>query len=222
MSSQLDNATELVNRNVRATQTKNITVVDNGSNEVSIPGFPYSFRAQGDKILVAVDVFKSGYECRSCKGSGTIKISCSCDGSSRPGFKYNQAQVDEFVKSLGVAGADARAMMKCQECKGDYLNMRKTEVCSACQGKKSLLELPDTAKSLPTTGVIVSMGPLVDPRLGFKNHDRVLFGGFVGVMIPTKAPGVVFKVMRDIEILCTILGGEDLASFDFVSIDDKL
>ena len=40
-------------------------------------------------------------------------------------------------------------------------------------------------------------------------------------MIPTKAPGVVFKVIRDIEVLLIIEGGEDLAAFDFVQLDDR-
>ena len=75
---------------------------------------------------------------------------------------------------------------------------------------------------MPTTGVILSLGCNIDPELGFKLHDRVLFGAYTGVMIPTKAPGVVFKVLRDIEVLCRIKGGEDMAAFDFVTIDKDL
>lgn len=60
------------------------------SNKVSFPGFPYTFEALHEKILVSIDIFKSGYECKECKGTGKIEtkigreagfIDCaSCNG----------------------------------------------------------------------------------------------------------------------------------------------
>lgn len=223
MSTEMENAKELVERQVRVTQTKNIQVYDDGSNEAAIPGFPYRFKACGDHILVAVDVFKSGYECKECKGKGEMKVKCVCDGSSRPGFKYDQRQVDEYAQTLGPDQADGRALMKCSSCQGDYESQRKVIPCAECGGKGALLHLADQSKALPTTGVIVSLGARVNKGEDvFHVHDRVLFGAFTGVMIPTKAPGVVFKVMREHEVLCTIKGGEDMAVFDFVTIDTDL
>lgn len=48
-------------------------VLDN-SNKVSFPGYPYTFEALGDQILVSIDVFKSGYECKTCKGKKKIEV----------------------------------------------------------------------------------------------------------------------------------------------------
>ncbi len=210
--SELENAKELVEREVIATQTRNTIVINDGTNRASIPGFPYAFEAKGDKVLVSVDIYKTGYECTECKGTGRIKSSCLCDfgGIARPGFKYHNPE------------SPTQEMTLCPQCGGDYLSKRIDIECPKCKGKPHLLHIPDTAKSLPTTGVIVSLGNNVTPELGLKIQDRVLFGAYTGVMIPTKAPGVVFKVLRDIEILCVIYGGEDMAAFDFVTIDKEL
>lgn len=212
--SQLEAAKELVEREVLATQTKNTIIINDGSNEVSIPGFPYIFVAKGDKILVSVDVFKSGYECKECLGKGVIKDECICESSDRPGFKYDS-------KGLAIE-PERRKDIKCAFCAGDYLSKRINNTCPTCEGRGALIYIPDQSKVLPTTGVVVSLGENVDPRLGIKLHDRVLFSAYVGQMVPTKAPGVVFKIIRDIEVLCQIKGGGELAAFDFVTVDKEL
>lgn len=220
--SQMEAAKELVEREVLATQTKNTVVINDGSNEVSIPGFPYIFVAKGDKVLVSVDVFKSGYECRECIGKGRIKEECICESGTRPGFKYDVKQLEEVKESIGPGAANTRAQIPCSFCGGDYLSKRVDKVCPACEGKGALLFIADQSKVLPTTGVVVSLGENVDPRLNIKLHDRILFSAYVGQMVPTKAPGVVFKIIRDIEILCQIKGGEELAAFDFVTVDKEM
>ncbi len=222
MSTDVEMGKVLVERNIKPIQTQNLIVVDDGSNEAKIPGFPYIFRASGDKLLVAVDIFKSGYECKTCKGTGVLEIHCPCEDTSRPGYKYSLEQLKSISNTLGAVVENERAKMICPSCNGDYISSRKEETCAACKGLKTLLHMPDQSKSSPTTGVIVSLGPMVNPILNFHNHDRVLFGQYTGVMIPTKALGVTFKVIRDIEVLCTIKGGEDLAVFDFITIDKDL
>jgi hypothetical protein len=213
--SMIEDAKELVERQVIATQTLNTVIVNDGSNVASIPGYPYEFEAKGDMVLVSVDIFKTGYECKECKGAGRIKSRCACEETDHPGLKYSLSDLFEFQPDI----AKARAEMKCPTCKGNFQAMRVDAVCPLCNGKATLLHIPDASKILPTTGVILSLGPLVNKELGLKIHDRVLFGAFVGVMIPTKAPGVVFKVIRGHEILCTIRGGEQMAAFDFITID---
>jgi co-chaperonin GroES (HSP10) len=215
--SELENAREMVEREgIKATKMEGVLIADDGSNECVIPGFPYRFKAQGDKLLVSVDVFKSGYECKTCKGAGTIKLSCLCEGTDRPGYKYSSS----MLEGLDDVMFDVRSKMNCPSCGGDYLGARKDFTCTECNGKGALIWIPDQSKLLPTTGVIVSVGSEVT-NAALKNHTRVLFGAYSGTMIPTKAPGVVFKVIRDIEVLLVIEGGEDLAAFDFVQIDDK-
>lgn len=223
MSKELENATTLAQRQtIRGVNTAGTVVMDDNTNQASIPGFPYIFLAKGDHILVAVDIFKSGYECKKCLGKTKIQMHCVCEDTTRPGFKYNQEQIDEYDKTLSLSIAVERGKMVCINCGGDFASYRKEVICPECNGKGSLLHMPDQAKTLPTTGVIVSLGSEVPSNLGYKCGQRVLFGAYVGVMIPTKAPGVVFKILRSIEILCEIKGGENLANFDFVTIDKDL
>lgn len=215
--SQLDSGREIVEREgIKATKMQGVEIADDGTNSCVIPGFPYRFIAQGDKLLVSVDVFKSGYECKTCKGEGRIKSHCPCEDTGRPGFKYSKAMLEYAPGSEFSAKID----IKCPECQGDFESKRVDIECPECNGKGALIWIPDQSKLLPTTGVIVSVGSEVqNPEL--KNHVRVLFGAYSGTMIPTKAAGVVFKVIRDIEVLLIIEGGEDLAAFDFVQLDQN-
>ena len=241
--SQLEAAKAMVEREVIATQTRNTIIIDDGTNEAGIPGFPYKFRAQGDKILVSVDIFKSGYECKDCKGSGKLITRCPCEATDRPGYKYTQNNLDA---DMPFARVEINKNVVCEHCGGIPDTKYKEEECKLCKGTGASLFIPDNSKVLPTTGVIVSVGRdtlrkqqirrfvfrylprflknqfnyLIDNEL--KSQTRVLFGAYTGVMIPTKAPGVVFKVLRDIEVLCIIKGGEDMAAFDFVNIDKDI
>jgi hypothetical protein len=49
-------------------------IILDDSNKVSFPGYPYVFEALGEKILVSIDIFKSGYECRECQGKKVVEI----------------------------------------------------------------------------------------------------------------------------------------------------
>lgn len=218
----LEGAKELVEREaVRTTKMNQVVVTSDGTNEAVIPGFPYRFKAQGDKILVAVDIFKSGFECKACAGTGKISWHCKCEDTDRPGFRYTLLQLEEVSASLGADMSQARKTIPCADCHGDFLGARRNSTCDICKGKGASIYIPDISKNLPTTGVIVSVGAEVrNPELS--NNTRVLFGAYTGTMIPTKAVGVAFKVLRDIEVLCVIKGGEDLAAFDFVVTDKDL
>ena len=218
---EIENAKELVQRST-AVNMRNTLVLIDGSNEVSIPGYPYKFIAKEDKILVSIDIFRSGYECRTCLGLMKLEKHCICEDADRPGFKYSTASVKEFNETLGASVAEERAKIQCSSCEGHYEEARQSITCPDCKGLGTLLHMPEDSKSLPTSGVIVSIGDEVDPKKGYKTGQRVLFGAYVGVMIPTKAPGIVFKILRHMEILCEIKGGEELASFDFVLQDKPL
>jgi co-chaperonin GroES (HSP10) len=186
-----------------------------GSNKVSFPGYPYIFEALGEKILVSIDVFKSGYECRVCKGTKVIKITCECESSGRKGKRYKDSEIEEFKKVFGDSLAFERASMTCPECSGFYNEHRREETCEACKGIGHTLILPESSKNLPTTGVVVSMGRDAKERAQFKIGDRILFGPYAGTMIPTKA-GLMFKIM-DWNLAWTIIeGAEDMGAFDFI------
>lgn len=169
-------------------------IVLDGSNSVSFPGFPFTFTALGEKILVTLDQFKSGYECKTCKGAG--KVTSKVTGN----------------------------LVVCSDCDGKSV-------------KEGGLIIPDTAKMLANSGVVVSMGDkaMKDTRhvyynkwyerfmfwkakkytYDFRLGDRVLFSAHAGSLIPTRA-GIAFKYMDYYQPIAKVDGAEDLASFDFI------
>lgn len=50
------------------------SIVLDQSNEVNFPGFPYTFRAIGEKILVSIDIPLTGFECKTCNGKKKIEV----------------------------------------------------------------------------------------------------------------------------------------------------
>jgi co-chaperonin GroES (HSP10) len=186
------------------------------SNEVSFPGFSYKFEASIEKIIVSIDVFKSGYECKVCKGKKKIEVLCSCEAGGHAGLAYGDEEIKAIKESLGNDVADARKTLSCRICSGDYVSKRHTDICTACKGKGAMLILPDDSKNLPTTGVVVSIGSQVPmDKINYKVGSRVLFGPYSGSMIPTKA-GLMMKIMDWNSVMCRIKGAEDLAAFDFI------
>lgn len=68
-------AVEVFNRVDAENQLKSAQeIILDDSNEVAFPGYPYTFEALHEKILVAIDIFKSGYECKECKGKGKVEV----------------------------------------------------------------------------------------------------------------------------------------------------
>lgn len=190
------------------------------SNKVSFPGYPYLFEALGEKILVSIDVFKSGYECKVCKGMKRVTSHCECEDEGRPGLRYTEEQIEAFSREISEEVAHAREGMVCSNCKGDYPSFRVDELCSTCKGIGAMLILPETSKNLPTTGVIVSMGAIARTSCPWlKVGQRILFGPYAGSMIPTKA-GILFKVLDASNAWAIVEGAEDMGQFDFILQDD--
>src|SRR5271167_3021653 len=112
------------------------------SNYAEFPGFPYKMRAVGSKILVIVDTFKSGYECRECKGVG-----------------HRIGLVPQ--RTTEMLGPNLPTMQ-----------MVETKItCESCNGKGTLLHLSDESKSLPCTGVVASLGAEAKAKSEFKLYD---------------------------------------------------
>jgi len=156
--------------------------IDPENNEVQVPGHPYIMEAMGDKIILAVDRYLSGYECKECKGAKVI------------------SKKKEFIPKTGWTYTE--------------------ETCPTCNGKGGLLVIPETSKTLPTTGVVVSIGPDVTDK-SLKRGHRVLTGAYVGTMIPIRGGELRFKCVREHEVQLRIRGGEELAAFDFIEVEDQ-
>jgi co-chaperonin GroES (HSP10) len=191
-----------------------IEVILDNSNKVAFPGFPYKFEALGEKILVSIDIFKSGYECKICKGKKVIKYFCPCELNGHKGLKYSDDDLKTVAATLGEDIALARQNLVCPECNGEYELKREEKNCEDCKGLGTLLHIPDISKNLPTTGIVVSIGSACK-GLSYKIGDRILFGPYAGSMIPTKA-GLMFKIIDATQAWARIEGGEDLSAFEFI------
>jgi co-chaperonin GroES (HSP10) len=85
----------------------------------------------GDNIIILEDQYKSGYECKDCRGLGERELKClKCDGYDK----------------------------ECGRCDGKGF---RVERCKLCNGKGVSIEIPDDAKARPTSGTIVAIGPEV-------------------------------------------------------------
>lgn len=171
-------------------------------NVIELADLGVSMEAVADKIMILVDSYKSGYECKECGGTGRIKSSI-------------------------VEGA--------------------TSQCADCKGKGVTLVIPDNAKSMPSTGVIVSMGPdtkfmkikedlkecksFYEPDQVKEHEDklaqmpiqvgaRVCFGVHVGTKIPLKG-NIILVVMRENEPLCRIFGS-DIADKELIDYNAEI
>ena len=111
--------------------------------------------AQGDRILIQEDPFRSGYECAECEGRGTKP----CHACNETGQSLLNSQI------------------QCKACHGS-----KVITCPACAGKGGLLVAPDISQRRPTTGKIVSGGRRVKHlHVG----ESVLYSNFAGYVIDT-------------------------------------
>lgn len=119
-------------------------ILVDGQNVVELQQLGISLMAVEDKIIVMFDDFKSGYECKNCNGKGLIVGCIVCENTGKDRF-----------------GQD------CKSCLG--AGDKSQRQCSTCKGKGDILVIPETAKSLPTTGVVVSMGPDTPAMIATRN-----------------------------------------------------
>lgn len=83
-----------------------------GSNTVTFPGYPYQFTALGEKILVSLDQYRSGYECPTCKGSSKVKIqdasgltlSTACPDCKGKGVREGGLVIPDTSKVIASSG----------------------------------------------------------------------------------------------------------------------
>lgn len=109
------------------------------------------FEADNDRLIILQDTYRSGYECQTCldenkhthEGREVSTIPCGeCSGmGTRP-----------------KAGNES-LRVRCSVC-----DSRGWVVCPSCGGKGGAIVIPEKEKGRPTTGTIVSIGPLVGTK----------------------------------------------------------
>lgn len=184
----------------RPTQPLEINT-DAAANTIFIIAGKLGLEAIEDKILILIDKFKSGYECKDCNETGIYR-SCECERNKTPGRKI----YGNFDKL-------------CPYCEGNQFirDERRGKSCSTCKGTGSTVIMPENARAIPTSGVIVSLGPLCKTR---RIGERVLFGAHTGYFLPFKGNAKI-RVMREDEPMCKILAIDNTNTLgDFLQIDE--
>jgi hypothetical protein len=164
----------------------------NSDNAVFVVQGRIALEAVEDKIIIMLDPFKTGFECKVCDGTG-VERRCDC-----------------------VTGLD-RFQQACKKCGGNPDAFVGKE-CRLCKGIGSSLVIPESAKSLPTSGRIVSKGPdCTKVHIG----ERYLFGVHVGYFLPFKG-NILLRCMREHEILCRIYSlDKHIAMGDYFAVPDE-
>jgi hypothetical protein len=79
--------------------------------------------------------------------------------------------------------------------------------------------MPENARAIPTSGVIVSTGPNCQTR---KVGERVLFGAHTGYFLPFKGNAKI-RAMREDEPLCLIHAIDNSKTLgDFLQVDEYI
>lgn len=200
--------------NVRYERTLAELDVDAGEdNIIGLMELGIGLEAIGDNILVLIDSYRSGYECTACKGTGKLREikRCVCDPDI-PDDKLAAYQGDGVLR-----GTRNKFGAVCENCEGDFVSKRSDKMieCPTCKGKGASLIIPDTAQSLPTTGVILSVGPDVT-RSGIKRNKRIVATPHSGVFLPMKG-NIPVKCFRQHEPLCLMYNLKQDGGFE---VDD--
>lgn len=188
---------ELVTRHDRELRQKFNVDYKAEDNLVLVVGGKIALKAIEDKIIILLDKFKSGYECSLCGGTGEGQRCIDC-----------------------VNGVNSRGF-RCKVCEGSpdrFIGLS----CQQCHGRGSTIIIPDSAKALPTSGIIVSIGPDCKKR---QVGQRVVFGAHVGFFLPFKG-NVRLRMMRETEPLCELFlldTNEDNERVlgDFLQVDEN-
>jgi co-chaperonin GroES (HSP10) len=105
----------------------------------------------------------------------------------------------------------------CQSCGGTGVLILKGGIpCESCRGKGALVMIPEISKSIPSTGVVVSLGEScrawTDPTCKMRIGARVIFGPYVGTFLPFKN-AIKLKIMNETDPLAFIYGAAKLGEF---------
>ena len=146
-----------------------------------------TMEASADRMIIIEDPFVSGYECVECNGRGVLPCE-NCKGTGT---------------SLIVKDG------KCSHCQGN-----RTMACPLCEGKGGTIVVPEVSERRPTTGQVVSVGPLVKD---FLRGESVLYPSFSGHALDFEAMDMqgnpvvaAIRILQPSDILAKISGHMEL------------
>lgn len=174
-------------------------------NTFAVIGGDLVFEATLDRVIILQDEEKTGMECTKCGGSGhTDEVCPHCKGTT---FFKGKDDGNGACPDCEVGTSDARRSL-------GYV------LCSVCKGNgTSSIIIPDESKSRPTTGKIVSLGPLANHFLSnsqwielpenakFKVGDKVMFTNYSGTVFELgKKQEIKIRYLRSSEVLAKLHG----------------
>lgn len=184
-------------------------LVDN-DNAVEITNLKIQLEAVRDNIIVVMDQYKSGFECKTCGGTGKVKSSVvagaekDCTDCGGKGALLVVPEISKSLPTLGTVvslGPETEWMKYKKELAfikytyPDFNTIRENEFVQEERRRLNRLE-----KSI-----------LIRPGA------KVLFQPHVGTLIPFKG-NIRLKIMRVHEPLCVIYGS-DIDTKDFLDFD---
>jgi len=165
----------------------------------------------GEDVIIKLDRFRDEATCKGCRGSGTSDRVClHCGGVGKIYVDGNgSADRRAFSDKSGMSQIDC---MPCRASSYDSPYPRSTgkEPCEFCRGTgqavgASGIAIANTFEVEPTTGVILTVGPLCRR---FVLGDRVMFDQYAGKEY--KFEDRKYRVMRETYPIARIVGDEDV------------
>ena len=132
----------------------------------------YYGAASGDRVILRRDILESQYSCKACKGVGYAEdneLCGNCGGSATESVRTQSGELATApCRSCRVVGFGKEMAFSCGHHK-----------CSMCNGSgwKGGIVIPEESQTQAITGVVVSVGPLVDM---WKIGDRLVFSRYAG------------------------------------------
>lgn len=162
-----------------------------------------TMEATEDRVIIVQDEFVSGYECTVCRGKQEIACG-NCQGRGK--YSKNLQMQNVPAPENEIPGV---IEFKCSECSG--FGMVK---CPECDGKGGVLIVPESAERRPTTGTIVSVGPLV---FDWKRGSAAIYPSFAGHAFDLTANDmegrevkITIVVLKKSELLARVSGHLEL------------
>ena len=176
-------------------------------NAVELVELGIQLEAVEDKIIVMMDSYKSGYECKECSGTGKVK-STFVEGAERECEACNgkgaTLVIPEISKSLPTLGT----VMSVGE---------KTRWAKYLSGEWAK-DVPDWVLNEAKSWNEAKINE--ERKIKVRPGAKVLFQPHVGTMIPFKG-NIRLKIMREYEPLAVIYG-TDIDARQFMDFDIPL
>lgn len=186
-----------------------------------------ALEALNNNIVILEDPYRTGFECKACDGEGhTQKLCPTCGGNKvvaqNKDFNLVAATLTEedkktlpphFVEMMERKRKEQQeqhvvsgGLEPCNKClardKNGTAYISGFEQCSICKGQGASVVVPQEAMNRPTSGKVVSLGPLCK---WLKAGDRVVYSNMMGNCLKFKHKDI-FRTMREDEILVRLHG----------------